>query len=93
MVSVRDREEMSTQNQNQIEVAEDQRTPLLLHHDYSSILIAHTNSNNAHQNEDTILPFPDKGKAIPNQRLASLDVFRGLTVAVRPHFSTLSPLP
>ncbi|KAL1341110.1 hypothetical protein HN51_027586 [Arachis hypogaea] len=76
---------MSTENQNQTEVAvaEEQEAPLLLnHHHHSSILIDHQN-----EEEDTIIPFPDKhmdahAKVIPNQRLASLDVFRGLTVAL-----------
>jgi hypothetical protein len=44
----------------------------------SSILIVHQNG------DDTIFP-------VPNQRLVSLDVFRGLTVAVRPLFSTIFP--
>ncbi|KAL1293684.1 hypothetical protein HN51_054314 [Arachis hypogaea] len=76
---------MSTENQNltEVAVAEEQEAPLLLnHHHHSSILIDHQN-----EEEDTIIPFPDKhmdahAKVIPNQRLASLDVFRGLTVAL-----------
>ncbi|KAL2323687.1 hypothetical protein Fmac_028066 [Flemingia macrophylla] len=60
-------EEMSS------EVAEEEGGPLLGHDHDSSILIVH-------QNEDTIFPLPSL--SVPNQRLASLDVFRGLTVAL-----------
>lgn len=59
--------------ENQIEVAEEQRAPLLV-------------AAQSHQNEECT----SSTVSIPNQRLASLDVFRGLTVAVRPHFSTIS---
>ncbi|KAK7344400.1 hypothetical protein VNO77_13949 [Canavalia gladiata] len=72
-------EEMSSQVDG---VAEEQGRPLLGHDYDSSILIVH-------QNEDTIFPLPsnhtDKASpslSVPNQRLASLDVFRGLTVAL-----------
>ncbi|KAK7277795.1 hypothetical protein RJT34_22812 [Clitoria ternatea] len=65
-------------------VAEEERTPLLGHDSDSSILIVH-------QNEATISPLPSNhvhtdislpSHSVPNQRLASLDVFRGLTVAL-----------
>jgi hypothetical protein len=59
-----------------VDVAEEQRAPLL-----------HNASTD--ENEDEIVPFsssngPDAPTPTdPNQRLNSLDVFRGLTVAVR----------
>jgi len=74
------------------EVAEEEQGRPLLGRDHdSSILILN-------QNEDTIFPLPSSNHtdkplhsaSLPNQRLASLDVFRGLTVAVRSHFSTVS---
>ncbi|TKY52480.1 Heparan-alpha-glucosaminide N-acetyltransferase [Spatholobus suberectus] len=63
--------------------AEEQGRPLLGHDLDSSILIVH-------RNEDTIFPLPCNhtdtptlpSLSVPNQRLASLDVFRGLTVAL-----------
>ena len=69
------------------EVEEEERRPLIGHDLGSSILIVH-------QNEDTIsiCPLPQSNPtatsslSLPNQRLSSLDVFRGLTVAVRPHY-------
>ncbi|CAJ1969921.1 unnamed protein product [Sphenostylis stenocarpa] len=64
-------------------VAEEQGTPLINNDFDSSIHILH-------QNEDTISPLPfnhtdtlsSPSLSVPNQRLASLDVFRGLTVAL-----------
>lgn len=79
---------MATQIGN---VAGEERRPLVVRDFDSSIIIAH-------QNEDTIFPLPSESVhtdkslpslSVPNQRLASLDVFRGLTVAVRPHFSSI----
>lgn len=64
-----------------IAMAEEQGAgdPLLQH--------SYTDSSN-HHNEEDIVPFlssngPDASRTTPNQRLVSLDVFRGLTVAVR----------
>ncbi|KAG4995813.1 hypothetical protein AAZX31_10G015400 [Glycine max] len=65
------------------EVEEEERRPLIGHDLGSSILIVH-------QNEDTIsiCPLPQSNPtdtsslSLPNQRLSSLDVFRGLTVAL-----------
>ncbi|XP_061338412.1 uncharacterized protein LOC133285225 isoform X2 [Gastrolobium bilobum] len=56
------------------EEEEEERRPLV---DSSNLIV--------HQDEDTIFPLPDKSLpslSVPNQRLASLDVFRGLTVAL-----------
>jgi len=69
-------------------VAEEQRRPLIINHHFDSSI------QFLHQNEDTIssLPFSHTDTpslpslSVPNQRLASLDVFRGLTVAVRLHY-------
>ncbi|KAH7517003.1 hypothetical protein FEM48_Zijuj09G0015900 [Ziziphus jujuba var. spinosa] len=62
-----------------IAMAEEQGAgdPLLQH--------SYTDSSN-HHNEEDIVPFlssngPDASRTTPNQRLVSLDVFRGLTVA------------
>ncbi|PNY06973.1 heparan-alpha-glucosaminide N-acetyltransferase-like protein [Trifolium pratense] len=58
---------MSTENQiHDGAIAEEERRPLI----DSSILIVHQNGE-----DETIIP-------VPNQRLVSLDVFRGLTVAL-----------
>ncbi|KAK8468058.1 hypothetical protein PHAVU_007G216500 [Phaseolus vulgaris] len=65
-------------------VAEEQERPLIINHDFDSSI------HILHQNEDTItsLPFSHTDTlslpslSVPNQRLASLDVFRGLTVAL-----------
>lgn len=58
-----------------VDFAEEQRAPLLP---------SHRNSTN--QNEDVVVPLSSERSTptvtVPNQRLASLDVFRGLTVAV-----------
>lgn len=77
---------MSTEHQiHDVAVAEEERRPLIAHDFDSSIVIAH-------QNEDSIFPLPpdNADKSLPslsvNQRLTSLDVFRGLTVAVRHPF-------
>lgn len=92
---------MSTENQiHDVAVEEEEeRRPLIIHDFDPSILILHENQ------QDTIFPLPsdnnnnnnnaDKSSlpsslSLPNQRLVSLDVFRGLTVAVRPLFSTIS---
>ncbi|XP_015891884.3 uncharacterized protein LOC107426274 isoform X2 [Ziziphus jujuba] len=63
-----------------IAMAEEQGAgdPLLQH--------SYTDSSN-HHNEEDIVPFlssngPDASRTTPNQRLVSLDVFRGLTVAL-----------
>jgi hypothetical protein len=70
---------MSTENQiHDGAVVEEERRPLLDHDFDSSILILTENGDN------TI--FPPLPSSAPNQRLVSLDVFRGLTVAVRPLF-------
>lgn len=82
---------MSSQRGEEDHAAEEERgrrTPLLAHDHDSSILILH-------QDEDTIVPLPPDHKPSPSlpvrsQRLVSLDVFRGLTVAVRPQ-SSISP--
>ena len=67
--------EMSTR----MSVAEEQRTPFL-NGDTDRISVIHSN-------EDAVSPLSsdntDKPIRSPNQRLISLDVFRGLTVAVR----------
>ncbi|KAJ7973031.1 Heparan-alpha-glucosaminide N-acetyltransferase [Quillaja saponaria] len=65
-----------------IDVEEEQRTPLL---NDSSPYFRHGGSTN--ENEDTVLPSSSNdlsrpNLAVPNQRLVSLDVFRGLTVAL-----------
>ncbi|XP_022640651.1 heparan-alpha-glucosaminide N-acetyltransferase isoform X2 [Vigna radiata var. radiata] len=65
-------------------VAGEQRRPLIINHDFDSSV------DILHQNEDTISPLPFShtetlalpSLPVPNQRLASLDVFRGLTVAL-----------
>ncbi|KOM34858.1 hypothetical protein LR48_Vigan02g100800 [Vigna angularis] len=64
-------------------VAGERRRPLIINHDLDSSV------HILHQNEDTISPLPFThtetlalpSLPVPNQRLASLDVFRGLTVA------------
>jgi len=69
-------------------VAGEQRRPLIINHDFDSSV------HILHQNEDTISPLPFShtetlplpSLPAPNQRLASLDVFRGLTVAVCLHY-------
>lgn len=69
-------------------VAGEQRRPLIINHDFDSSV------DILHQNEDTISPLPFShtetlalpSLPVPNQRLASLDVFRGLTVAVCLHY-------
>ncbi|XP_020222872.2 heparan-alpha-glucosaminide N-acetyltransferase isoform X2 [Cajanus cajan] len=73
-------EEMSSEVDG---IAEEQGRALLGHNYDSSIPIVH-------QNEDTIFPLPFHhtntsslpSLSVPNQRLASLDVFRGLTIAL-----------
>ncbi|XP_052730607.1 uncharacterized protein LOC108324582 isoform X1 [Vigna angularis] len=65
-------------------VAGERRRPLIINHDLDSSV------HILHQNEDTISPLPFThtetlalpSLPVPNQRLASLDVFRGLTVAL-----------
>jgi hypothetical protein len=68
---------MSTENQIQEGAVTEEERRPLID---SSIFIVYQNG------DDTVFP-------VPNQRLVSLDVFRGLTVAVRvrPLFSTTSP--
>lgn len=62
-----------------VDVTEEQRVPLLPSH-----------RNSTDQNEDAVVPLssekPTPPATVPNQRLASLDVFRGLTVAVCDQF-------
>ena len=63
-----------------ITVAEDDQRQRLLNH--------HSSPPNGHQHQE-IAPYlssdqPEPPSSLPNQRLISLDVFRGLTVALIP---------